>query len=71
MQWHEVTVVEFESFLQTYPRPLEAQPPIYRKAIYRKWLDSSLGEWPDNVVAKRWLRGQCHGFQVRTNPEIT
>ncbi len=69
MRWHSVTSVEFERFLPTYPRPLEAQPPIKRKAIYREWLDSSFGEWPQSVVAKRWLRGRCHGFQIRIIPD--
>jgi hypothetical protein len=65
MRWRNATQMELESFLQTYPNPLEAQPPIERKARYREWCDATLGDWPDNVVAKCWARGRCTGFQIR------
>jgi hypothetical protein len=65
MKWRNATQMELESFLQTYPNPLEAQPPIERKARYREWCDATLGDWPDNVVAKCWARGRCTGFQIR------
>ena len=64
--WREVTLADFEAFLREYPRPLEAQPPLtQRKVNFRAWLDASLGEWPDNAVAKSYRRGRCTGFQVR------
>jgi hypothetical protein len=64
-QWADVFVPEFEAFLSNYPRPLEARPPLSRKANYREWMDPTLGGWPDNVVAKIWKRGSCTGRQVR------
>jgi hypothetical protein len=64
-QWVDVSLLEFEDFLRTYPRTLEARPPLTRKANYREWLDPTLGSWPDNVLAKTWRRGRCSGWQVR------
>jgi hypothetical protein len=64
MQWYEVGSTEFEQFIRDYPNPLEVRPPIERKARYREWCDATLGAWPDNVVAKCWARGKCHGWQI-------
>jgi hypothetical protein len=64
-QWSDVTAAEFEAFLHAYPRPLEARPPVSRRANYREWIDPSLGQWPENAVAKSWTRGHCHGYQIR------
>ena len=64
-QWRDVPREEFERFLREYPRPLEARPPLMRKANYREWVDPTLGNWPGNAVAKAWRRGGCHGYQVR------
>jgi hypothetical protein len=64
-QWADVSSLEFEAFLRDYPRPLEARPQLTRKANYREWLDSSLGSWPDNAVAKTWIRRRCRGYQIR------
>jgi len=60
-----VSLPGFEAFLRRYPRPLEARPPLTRKANYREWVDPALGKWPGNAVAKCWTRGGCHGYQVR------
>jgi hypothetical protein len=65
MKWRDATQMELDSFLRTYPNPLDAQPPIERKARYREWCDAMFGDWPDNVVAKCWARGRCTGFQIR------
>jgi hypothetical protein len=64
-QWADMSLPEFEAFLSSYPRPLEARPPLSRNANYHEWIDSTLGSWPDNVVAKTWKRGHCTGWQVR------
>jgi hypothetical protein len=64
-QWSDVSLPQFEAFLRDYPRPLETRPPLARKANYREWLDASLGVWPDNAVAKTWIRGRCRGYQIR------
>jgi hypothetical protein len=64
-RWRDVSSTEFELFLHTYPRLLEAWPPISRKARYRERLDVSIGAWPDNAVAKTWTRGRCRGYQIR------
>jgi hypothetical protein len=66
-QWSDVSLAEFEAFLRGYPRPLEARPPLSRKANYREWIDRALGNWPGNAVAKSWRRGGCQGYQVRTD----
>jgi hypothetical protein len=63
--WCDVSLAEFEQFLRDYPRPLEARPPLVRKANYREWIDRTLGNWPDNAVAKSWRRGRCLGYQIR------
>jgi len=63
--WSDVSLAEFEAFLREYPRPLEARPPLSRKANYREWVDRTLGNWPDNAVAKSWRRGRCLGYQIR------
>lgn len=63
--WCDVALAEFEAFLREYPRPLEARPPLARKANYREWVDPTLGHWPDNAVAKSWRRGRCLGYQIR------
>ena len=65
--WRDVTIAELEAFLRAYPRPLEARPPLTRKANYREWVDPALGHWPENAVAKCWTRGGCHGYQIRLN----
>jgi hypothetical protein len=66
-RWLDVSRLEFESFLREYPRPLEARPPLTRKANYREWIDPALGKWPGNAVAKCWRRGGCQGYQIRTD----
>ena len=63
--WADVSLPGYEAFLRRYPRPLEARPPLTRKANYREWVDPALGKWPGNAVAKCWTRGGCHGYQVR------
>ena len=63
--WLNVSREEFEAFLREYPRPLEARPPVERKANYREWLDPALGAWPDSAVAKAWKRGNGNGWQIR------
>ncbi len=64
-EWRDVSLAEFEAFLRCYPRPLEARSPLsQRKVNFREWLDVSLGEWPDNAVAKAWTLGRCRGYQV-------
>jgi hypothetical protein len=44
--WRDVSLAEFEAFLRDYPRPLQARPPLNRKANCREWLDPALGNWP-------------------------
>jgi len=64
-QWTDVTHEELVAFLREYPRPLEARPPMHRKARFREWIDLTLGPWPDGSVAKMWVRGSCRGYQIR------
>ena len=69
-QWRDVSQLEFDAFLRRYPRPVEARPPLSRKARYREWVDLTLGNWPGNAVAKCWSRGGCHGYEVRVEVEV-
>ena len=66
--WRAVSLAELEEFLRGYPRPLEARPPVSRRANYREWVDPALGSWPGNAVAKAWGRGACQGYQIRDLP---
>jgi hypothetical protein len=49
--WRLVSDSEFANFVRCYPRPLTVEPPITRKARFRRFLDSSLGPWPASEVA--------------------
>ena len=49
--WRFVSAAEFEAFVRSYPRPLEAHPPLDRKANFRSYSDPTLGPWPGNIVA--------------------
>jgi len=64
-RWFDVSALEFEAFLRDYPRPLEARPPLNRKADFREWVDPSVGACPGTVVGKAWKRGACLGYQIR------
>jgi hypothetical protein len=64
-QWRNVGPLEFRRWLESFPRPLEAHPPLTRKAQFRSWRDPTLGAWPENVVAKQWSHGKNGGQQVR------
>jgi len=64
-QWVDISHLELQAFLRDYPRPLEARPPMDRKARFREWVDPKLGPWPEGAVAKMWVRGSCTGYQIR------
>ena len=64
-RWFDVSALEFEAFLRDYPRPLEARPPLNRKADFREWVDPSVGACPGTVVGKAWKRGAGLGYQIR------
>ena len=63
--WRFVSSIEFNEFLRAYPRPLEAHPPLNRKARFRTYRDATLGEWPENVVAKCFTTGRGPTYEVR------
>lgn len=65
-RWRKVSVTQFEGFLRAYPRSLEQRPRISRKSGHREWMDTTLGTWPANAVAKAWTRGRNQRFQVRS-----
>lgn len=65
-RWREVSLTQFEAFLRAYPRPLEQRPRITRKSGHREWMDTTLGAWPANAVAKAWTRGRNRGLQIRS-----
>jgi hypothetical protein len=63
--WRYVDPFEFQRWLDAFPRPLEAEPLLTRKARFRRWTDPTLGAYPENVVAKQWkIRKSCEQ-QVR------
>jgi hypothetical protein len=49
--WRLVSDSEAAEFLRNYPRPLTVEPPLARKARFRRFLDPSLGSWPNSEVA--------------------
>lgn len=49
--WKLVSNSDFEEFLRLYPRPLTVDPPLGKKARFRRFLDPSLGSWPESQVA--------------------
>lgn len=59
--WRRVSQLEFEDFLRTYPRPLQARPPLNQKARFREYNDPTLGEWPACTVARE--------FRIRRSAE--
>lgn len=65
-RWREVSFAQFEAFLRAYPRSLEERPRISRKSGHREWMDTTLGSWPANAVAKAWTRGRNPGYQIRS-----
>jgi len=64
-QWSDVSLLLFEVFHRDYPRPLEVRSPPGREASYREWIDPALGKWPENVVAKSWMRSYQSVYQIR------
>jgi hypothetical protein len=68
--WRFVTALEFEVFLQAYPRALEVTPSVERKANFRSYSDPSLGQWPGNVVATVYTGKTAAVFGVRSDMYI-
>lgn len=54
--WRDVSLAELEAFLRAYPRPLEARPPLTRKAYYGERLDAAVSEAPSIEVRDLFLR---------------
>jgi hypothetical protein len=48
--WQLVSNSEFEEFLRRYP-PLTADLPLSKKSRFRRFLDLTLGPWPESQVA--------------------
>ena len=63
-RWPDVSLAQFEAFLRTYPRSLEQRTRIARKSGHREWVDTTLGNWPANAVAKAWTRGRIPTYQI-------
>lgn len=49
--WRVVSETEFEAFVRHYPRPLTIDPPLAQRVRFRRYLDPTLGAWPDSQVA--------------------
>jgi len=56
-RWRQACLAQFEAFPRAHPRSLEQRPRITRKSGHREWVDTTLGSWPANTVAKAWTRG--------------
>ena len=78
-RWIEVDYLGFDRYLREYPRPLVADPPLHHPARLREWYDVTLGNWPENAVAKllqvhglaylvRDLGGEAHDTPAVTAP---
>lgn len=67
MRWRAVKQLEFERFLREYPGSLEPHPSLGRKANFREWRDTTLGDWPGNVVATCCFTRRCPRYQI-TDP---
>jgi hypothetical protein len=65
--WRFLTAMEFEAFLSSYPRTLQAHPPLERKANFRSYSDPTLGRWPGNVVATAHTGRTTAVFGVRAD----
>ena len=55
-----------DDFLRAFPRSLEQRPRITRRSGHREWMDTSLGSWPANAVAKAWTRGRNPSDQIQS-----
>jgi|HubBroStandDraft_6_1064221.scaffolds.fasta_scaffold609669_1 hypothetical protein len=64
-RWLDLDEAGFAQFLEAYPRPLAIHPPLPQRVRFREWRDETLGQWPENVIAKPCQRGRCIGYQVR------
>jgi hypothetical protein len=53
-RWRYVDPFELQRWFDAFARPLEAGPPLTRRARFRRWSDSTLGGYRENVVAKQW-----------------
>jgi hypothetical protein len=50
--WVQVTSIEFDALIASYPRQLRIEPALDVKRVrFRKFIDDSLGASPDNEVA--------------------
>lgn len=65
--WRLVSNSEFEEFLRLYPRPLTVDPPLGKKARFRRFLDPSLGPWPESQVASVHLAHKSTVNVVRSD----
>lgn len=65
VHWIEVNYLEFDRYIREYPRTLVADPPLNRPARLREWFDVSLGNWPQNAVAKQLdAHNRCYLVRV-------
>jgi hypothetical protein len=64
-RWRVVSAAQFNSFLSAYPRKWQVDPPLHQQAVFRNFRDSTLGEFPADVIAT-WNMSQWFGlFTVR------
>lgn len=70
--WYWVTAAELETFLKSYPRPLEVEPPLHCKARFRTYGDLTLGQYPHHVVAQvnSSRRGAIYQIRRTLPPDV-
>jgi hypothetical protein len=66
-RWRVVSAAQFNSFLNTYPRRWQVDPPLHQPAVFRNFRDSTLGAFPSDIIAT-WNMSQWFGlFAVRVD----
>ena len=65
--WRLVSENDFKDFLRRYPRPLTIDPPLTRRARFRRYLDATLGAWPESQVATVHQAHRSTVYVIRTD----
>lgn len=68
-EWRVVSEADFEAFLRDFPRLLTVDPPLTQRARFRRYLDPTLGAWPDWQVATVHLAHQTTVHVIRTDAQ--
>ena len=65
-KWRQVDRGEFESFVRTYPHPLEMDVCAIGEPPLKSYNDFGHGAvWPESMVAKEYLEDGPHTYFIR------